>query len=132
MICLEGVNILPGVISDNIAHKVHVCDNTDDILETHTGIFINALGDKMPECDLKKGVHTSEDIKNGDMCHIYCAQSSCSAAIQYMNDHVDDFQKCDTIHYLHQGAIKMEKNKLKDGDTCHANIEAYNNLQKQT
>lgn len=127
MICSEGANVLPETINYNIAHKVYICDNTNEILKTHTGIFINALGDTMPECNLKDGVHTSEDIKNGDMCYVYCAQSSCSAAIRYMNDRVEDFKKCDTIHYLHQGAIGMEKNNLKDGDTCHAKIEAYNN-----
>ncbi len=66
MICSEGANILPEVINDTISDKLHVCDNTDEILETHVGIFINALGDTMPECDLKKGVHTSGDIKIND------------------------------------------------------------------
>lgn len=121
--------MLPGRIDEKLAEKVEVCDNTNDIVESHNGIFIHALHEKMPECDLKRGVNSLEDIKEGDMCHVYCAQSTCSAAIRYMNDHTDKFSKCGTIHYVHRGSIDIKEEKLVDGMKCHSNIEAYNNTQ---
>ena len=110
MICSESANVLPATIDDDIITKIHVCDNTDEIVKKHTGIFINAIREKMPEYNLKVGINGLDDVKEGDLCNIYCAQSSCSDAIEYMNDNKDDLMKCDKIYYLHQGAIKMEKN----------------------
>jgi hypothetical protein len=126
MICHESAHVLPQKIDKTLFDKVHVCDNTNDITQNHNGIFINALSDTMPQCDLKRGVNTLSDIKNGDMCHVYCAQSSCSAAIDHMNSNKDVYSKCKVIHYIHKGAIDMDKANLNDGARCHADILAYN------
>jgi hypothetical protein len=62
MICHESAHVLPQKIDKTLFDKVHVCDNTNDITQNHNGIFINALSDTMPQCDIvrhKKRRHVS-------------------------------------------------------------------------
>ena len=120
--------MLPGSIDAKLVPKVRVCDNTNEIVMKHDGIFLNALED-MRECNLKRGVNSLDDIKEGSTCHVYCAQSTCSAAIQYMNSHADVFAKCDAINYMHRGSIDIQEDSLVDGQACHASIKAYNRAQ---
>ena len=126
MMCFEGAHKLPAQLDEELSAKIHLCDNTNEIIQTHDGIFINALHENMPECNLKRGNNKLSDIREGDMCHVYCAQSSCAAAIQYMNENKEQFLKCDVIHYIHQGAINMHEKHLSKGDECHLKIKAYN------
>ena len=91
-----------------------------------SNVFINALSDAMPACDLKRGVIAAQNIERGDACHVYCAQASCSAAKDYIAAHAQDFDRCSAVHYLSQGAIEIDATLLIDGDACHAAIRAWN------
>ena len=115
---------LPGQIPDKLMEKVFVCCN--DALEEHDGPVIHALHSKMPECSLKQEMTMPWQIERGDVCRVYCAQSSCSAALDMLGERVDDFERCDKILYMHEGSREMEPSVLRDGEACHNKIDEYN------
>lgn len=90
-------------------------------------IFLNALSDKLPECDRKEGMSTLSELTHADMCYVYCAQRSCGAATAYMQENEAELrEKCSMITYLHNGALGMERDHLVDGATCHRKITDAN------
>ena len=90
-------------------------------------VYLNALADKLPECDRKTAMSTLSDGKHADMCYVYCAQRSCGAAKAYMqNNHKELRHKCSMITYLHNGALSMDPNDLVDGNACHNKITQSN------
>ena len=118
---------LPAKIDSQLQKKVQVCDNINTHLELQPNeVIIHALHDSLPSCSLASGTHTLENIESGSVCKIYCAQETCSAAIDYINQHKRVFEKCDSVLYLHEGSISIESSLLQDGETCHKKIKEYN------
>lgn len=122
------VKSLPSTLDPVLEDKVQVCDDIHAYIQGD-GIMIHALHDKLPSCTLKSGTDTADDIFPGSICKVYCAQETCGGALEYMNNHVEDFSKCDTILYLHEGAIKIDNSFLSDGDACKHMIHEYNAQQ---
>ncbi|OUU53268.1 MAG: hypothetical protein CBC12_02835 [Candidatus Puniceispirillum sp. TMED52] len=105
-----------------------VCD-TDANLDPN-GVFLNALTEGMPECDRKERAVTLDDLKEFEeppKCYVYCAQRSCTAAQKYMEKHAEELgELCDTVSYIHGGALEMDHKDLVDGPVCHKKIIDHN------
>ena len=89
-------------------------------------VFVHALSDTMPACDLRRGVIAASDIEWGDVCHVYCAQPSCSAAKDHIATHAEEFGRCAVVEYLSEGALAIEPSLLVDGTACHTAIQEWN------
>lgn len=126
---ISRVKSLPADIDPLLEDKVYVCDDIHSYIH-RDGIMIHALDDKLPSCTLNTGTRTAKDILPGSVCKVYCAQQTCGGAIEYMNSHVNDFLQCDTILYLHEGAIGIDDAFLSDGKMCKRKIREFNS-QKQ-
>lgn len=103
-----------------------------DEFKAADAVYINALHDKMPECDRVEGVVALEKLTHADECHVYCAQRSCDAAQKFIATHADELEhKCGVVKYLHNGALAMPKSKLVDGAACHAKIVDFNKADER-
>ena len=101
----------------------------NEFLQSNPGdIYINALSESMPFCNILGKSATVNDIKTGDVCNVYCAQPSCDAAKKYLKSH--DFSKCSRVNYLKQGALHINKSLLQNGDECHNAIHEWNASRK--
>ena len=118
---------LPAALDANIEHKVRVCEGINKAIEIpRDGVIINALHDKMPECDVNGKTVQLEDITHSKNCMVYCARQSCDAAVQFINHHNKELdEKCEHITYLHEGALHTKADLLRDGQACHAKIRMY-------
>lgn len=121
---------LPAPLQRSLVDRVQVCDGINRAVDDASDDFvlINALADKMPECDARSArMSALEDVRHAERCAIYCAQPTCSAAIDFMNAHATELsKKCASIVYLHEGALHVRADRLVDGPTCHARIDAFN------
>lgn len=103
-----------------------VCNNDRGV----DGVFLNALAEGMPECDRRAHATTLEELEHYSeppKCNVYCAQRSCQAAATYMETHAEELERlCDTVSYIHGGALEMERDVLVDGEACHRNIVEHN------
>lgn len=115
---------LPGTIPDKLLQKTFVCCN--DALDRFDGPVVHALHRQLPECSLKEGTTMPWQIERGDVCRIYCAQPTCSAALDMLKERVNDFERCSKILYMHDGALNLEPALLKNGPACHQKIDGYN------
>ena len=100
--------------------------NTYMVVNAPKEKVIHALSESMPMCDLASGVDAVDTIQRGDVCNVYCAQQTCDAAVNFIKDHIDDFEKCQRIHYWKQGSIEIDEALLKDGSACKTAIRAWN------
>ena len=114
------------------AHHVKGADFTCEKVPSFdsNAVFINALSEEMPECDRKANARQLNSLSTEDplpTCYVYCAQRSCGAAKQFMMKHEFELSsKCESVLYLHGGALEMQPDELVDGTKCHANIIASN------
>ena len=108
-----------------------LCDPEESRLDSSV-TYINALADKLPECDVVDRTVRLEDVTHADRCVVYCAQASCRAAIDFMNAHTDELlEKRKRISYMHKGAIAMNREDLVNGEVCHSAIEAHNRENRE-
>lgn len=95
-------------------------------------VYVNALADEMPACDRLHDTVNLNALDHADTCFVYCAQRSCQAANEFMEKNAKELRhKCDDIVYLHNGALSMPANELKDGMKCHADIIEFNRKHKE-
>ena len=108
-----------------VADKVNVCERPPERLG-EADVFINALP-SMSECDRHHAMASLETPERADNCYVYCAQRSCHAAVNYMNEHAEELaDKCAAVTYLRNGALGMPAIDLVGGDACHAKVISHN------
>ena len=93
--------------------------------------FLHALSESMPMCDLKRGVTDISQIQEGDVCNVYCAQSTCDAAKKYIDTHRHTLTKCSTVNYLKNGSLEIDESRLVDGQGCHQAIREWNQKNRE-
>lgn len=114
------------------SHEVHpVADRVCELPPASPGpddVFLNALADNMPACDRRNDRMARLDgIDHAATCYVYCAQRSCQAANDFMENNAPALRdKCEAIVYLHNGALSMAADDLADGQRCHADIVDFN------
>lgn len=128
-VCTPGTRAsLPRPLHPEVAPLVDVCSNIDSVIRDPSYALINAL-DHLPECDARDSarMHKLGTMNRASKCAVYCAQPTCSAAVDFINaNHAQLFEKCDSVTYMHDGALHADANLLRDGVECHRRIAAYN------
>jgi hypothetical protein len=114
----------------DIVGAQYICDR-NPTREDEGGVYLNVLGESMPECDRRDGSITLDGLRKLDTppshCYIYCAQRSCDTAKNYMREHEQELDSlCSSVRYIHGGALEMNREDLVDGDTCHRKIVDHN------
>lgn len=116
-------------------HKVsgHVYDEACDVVPNYQDGsvgFFNALSENLPECNRIDHLKDVVDFEPLDVCFVYCAQKSCDAAEKFMEKHASILREgCNTITYLHSGAVAMNPDELVAGEKCHQKIREHNEAQ---